>query len=130
MIEMGVVRDGERVELLGGEIVQMAAMGLKYVTCSEPEPDIAVVRERADRYETGHPGPADVLLVIEVSRGSLAHDRDVKVPRYAADGTPEAWLFDISRGRALVFREPSDGRYTTVSTVGRGVLSHRWPFST
>jgi hypothetical protein len=34
---------------------------------SEPEPDILILRPRADFYTSAHPGPADVLLVIEVA---------------------------------------------------------------
>jgi Uma2 family endonuclease len=49
---------------------------------SEPEPDISILRPRADFYTTGHPGPADVLLVVEVADTSLAYDLGVKVPLY------------------------------------------------
>jgi Uma2 family endonuclease len=39
--------------------------------CSEPEPDVVVLRPRADDYQTATPCPADVLLLIEVADTSL-----------------------------------------------------------
>ncbi|HZQ35102.1 MAG TPA: Uma2 family endonuclease, partial [Dehalococcoidia bacterium] len=94
LIALGIVQEGERVELLRGEIYCMAAMGARHMACvtwldrfftlnvgagalvrtqgpirltedGEPEPDILVVRFRADFYRNRHPGPAEALLVIE-----------------------------------------------------------------
>jgi len=48
---------------------------------SEPVPDLAVLRRRADFYRQSLPGPEDILLVIEVSDTSLAYDQQVKNPR-------------------------------------------------
>jgi hypothetical protein len=45
---------------------------------SEPQPDLALARPRVDFYKTGHPGPADVLLIVEVEDTSLRFDRDAK----------------------------------------------------
>jgi hypothetical protein len=45
---------------------------------SEAQPDVAVLRLRADRYAGNHPSAADVLLVIEVSDATLRFDSDVK----------------------------------------------------
>ncbi|MEM6503609.1 MAG: hypothetical protein AAF685_17445 [Cyanobacteria bacterium P01_C01_bin.89] len=33
---------------------------------SEPEPDVAIVRQRKDSYLDGHPEPAGILLLVEV----------------------------------------------------------------
>src|SRR5579883_185599 len=100
MIALGILEEGERVELLEGEIYCMAAMGARHFACVmdaydwfrlhlgsratvraqgplrlppryEPEPDIAIVRHRSDSYRTAHPGAADVLLLIEVADTSL-----------------------------------------------------------
>jgi hypothetical protein len=80
---------------------------------SEPETDIAILRPRADFSMTAHPGPTDVLLVIEVADTSLAYDLGTKVPLYARHRIPEARVIDAATRRTRVFRQP----------VGRGEAS-------
>jgi len=149
MIEAGIFRADERVELLGGRILAMTPMAvphrmalmrsdrtlkqklpstvdilvqmpIRLLPDSEPEPDIAVIRRRADDYPLAHPGPPDIFLVVEVSDSSLAFDRDRKLPRYAAAGIPEAWIVDLRGDRIWLYRVPLSGQYTLVSSVGRG----------
>ena len=153
MAAAGILHEDDRVELLDGEIIDMAAIGSRHAMCvdflaewfivrlagralvrvqnpvrlgphSEPEPDLTLVRRRTDRYATAHPGPGDVLLLIEVSDTSLAYDRDVKVPRYAAAGIAEVWIVDLEAERVLVYRRPRADSYEHVATVRRsGTLS-------
>jgi Uma2 family endonuclease len=85
---------------------------------SEPEPDVAVLRPRADRYKDSHPTAADVLLVIEVADTSLEFDRSTKISLYARHGIPEVWLFDLVNRLFSVYREPKDGIYRNVQTTG------------
>ena len=80
---------------------------------SAPQPDLALLRWREDFYEQAHPGPADILVVIEVADSSLAHDRDRKLPLYARFAVPEVWLVDIAGRHLDVHRDPEDGAYTT-----------------
>ena len=144
----GILHEDERVELIDGEIIHMAAMGARHGRCvndlaewliprllgrarvtvqtpvrlglrQEPEPDIAVLRRRPDRYGTALPGPEDILLVIEVADTSLAYDRDVKLLRYAAAGIPEVWIIDLDGARVLVYRRPHAGSYEHTETVAR-----------
>ncbi len=125
MAEVGILGEDDRVELIGGEVVQMAAMGARRAGCvqrltrlllpvlsdgvqlrvqlpvaipdyDEPEPDLALVRAREDDYDQSHPTPADVLLLIEVADTSLVYDRGVKLPIYARAGIPETWIADLS----------------------------------
>jgi Uma2 family endonuclease len=149
MIALGIVQEGERVELLRGEIYCMAAMGARHMACvsraddllrgglpataatrvqgpirlpngSEPEPDIAIVRRRADYYQSAHPVLADVYFVIEVADSSLRSDRDRKLPVYAEAGIPESWLVDLPGQQIFVYREPRDGEYRQITVFKRG----------
>ncbi|SNB72265.1 Putative restriction endonuclease, partial [Thermoflexus hugenholtzii JAD2] len=43
----------------------------------EPQPDVALLRYRPDFYASAHPGPEDVLLVVEVAETSADYDRSV-----------------------------------------------------
>lgn len=148
MIKARILYSGERVELLEGDIVCMAALGSRHVACtrrfdrwftmqlprsadvrcqgpirlppgSEPEPDIAVVRWRDDDYETRHPDPEDVLLLIEIADSSLARDRGRKISLYAAAGISEVWLADLTKNQLVVHRRPVGARYADVQTIGR-----------
>lgn len=113
--ELGFFHEDDHIELINGEIIEMASKGKAHETClrklwkelpkilgdkatlqsqapialppnSEPEPDFAIVQNRADDYLSDHPKAADVLLVMEVSDSSLAYDQDVKIPLYAKAG--------------------------------------------
>jgi Uma2 family endonuclease len=116
MVDSGLFGKDDRIELIDGDLIGMAPIGqghaatvaglakALFVACgdraivwpqnpvlidqwSEPQPDLAVLRPRADFYATGErPGPADVLLVVEVANGSLRFDRGVKLPLYARAG--------------------------------------------
>lgn len=147
MGEAGIIAPDARVELIEGEIIDMAPMGSAHasvvsmlnqrlvtalasraeVRCqlpiqldehSQPEPDIALLKHRADFYRGGHPSAADVLLVIEVADTSLEFDRAVKVPLYARHGIAEVWLVDLQNRLLTVHREPKDGIYRNIRTTG------------
>ncbi len=74
---------------------------------SEPEPDLAVVRGRPADYPVGHPGPADVALVVEVADTSLARDRDWKKRIYARNGIPAYWIVNLVDRVLEVYTDPS-----------------------
>ncbi len=147
MADAGIFDEDSRVELIRGQIIDMAAIGAPHFGMvnrlnrllsasvagqsvisvqnpvrlddgSEPQPDVVTLKPRADDYGTAAPRPADVLLLIEVSDSTLRFDRDVKIPLYAESGVSECWLVDLA-GRAVeVYRRPVGGRYADMQRVG------------
>ena len=83
---------------------------------SEPEPDILVVRGAIRDYKQDrHPGPADTLLLVEISDSTLAYDRARKAALYASTGVLEYWIVDVGARRLEVRRAPLDDAYREVA---------------
>ena len=76
---------------------------------SEPEPDLAVLTSEGPPGR--HPTPDDILLILEVADTSLEHDRNRKMPLYAAAGIPEYWLVNLNETCIDVHREPDGDTY-------------------
>ncbi|MEH2089317.1 Uma2 family endonuclease [Nostoc sp.] len=133
--ELGFFHEDDHIELINGEIIEMASKGKAHETClrnlwkqlpkivgdratlqsqapitlppnSEPEPDFAIVQNRDDNYLSAHPKAADVLLVMEVSDSSLAYDQDVKIPLYAKAGITDYWIFNLFDNYLEAYSEP------------------------
>lgn len=144
--EAGVLTEDDRVELIDGEIVQMAAIGPRQAACvnrlaeflsdkvrklaivsvqnqvalneySEPEPAITLLKRRADFYAQSHPTPAGVLVAIEVVVTTVESDRGVKLPIYARAGIPEAWLVDLYNDHIEIHTQPASGVYQQVRII-------------
>jgi Uma2 family endonuclease len=78
---------------------------------SAPQPDVALLRPRADWYYASHPTAADVLLVVEVADSTLKYDLDVKRPLYARSGVPQYWVIDIEQRILHSHLEPVERWY-------------------
>ena len=85
---------------------------------SEPQPDLTVLRVRD--YRESLPGPADVLLLIEVSDTTLSYDRNVKLPLYARAGIPDVWIVDLTGEVIERHTDPSGDNYRHVERLRRG----------
>jgi Uma2 family endonuclease len=80
---------------------------------SEPQPDFSIVRRRADFYKSGHPQPADVLLIIEIAKSSLEFDMETKALIYGRSGIREYWVLNIVAKCLHVFTDPTKHGYRT-----------------
>jgi Uma2 family endonuclease len=135
LAELGFLGEDDRVELVRGEIVQMAAKGTAHSALnkrllrelaklvgdratlqsqdpialpnhSEPEPDLVILKNQPDDYLNGHPTPEDVLLLIEISDSSLSYDQTVKLPLYAEAKISHYWIFNLLDNRLETYSEP------------------------
>jgi Uma2 family endonuclease len=135
MIDAGIFRDDDRVELIDGEMRDMTPIGpphggttdtltmlfapllagvaivrvqgaLILDDGTELYPDLTVLKPRNDRYARSHPTAEDALLVIEVADSSLALDMGVKLAKYARAGIPRYWVADIQHRTLHDYRDP------------------------
>jgi Uma2 family endonuclease len=135
LAELGFFSEDDRVELIKGEIVQMAAKGTPHSVCgtrlyrelfkllaekatlrgqepiiisenSEPEPDMVIVQNRPDDYLAVHPNPSDILLLIEIADSSLKYDQEEKLPIYAEANISDYWIFNLVDYYLECYSEP------------------------
>jgi Uma2 family endonuclease len=145
--EIGVLPDNARVELIEGQLFDMAPIGIAHASIvgdltrrfilgvgeravvwpqnpviidnmTELQPDVALLRPPRETYRLRHPRPTDVLLLVEVADSSLRYDQHVKIPMYARCGIPEVWLIDTSAGVLTMHRDPSESGYGQVIPLG------------
>jgi Uma2 family endonuclease len=142
MVETGVLKPDARIELLDGKIIDMSPIGpfhggslkklnqsftqlskgrwlvsiqdpLRLDDYSEPEPDLMLLKPKADFYSKRHPGPEDVFLLIEIADTSLDFDRIEKLPAYGRAGIPEVWILNLSEKILEIYCEPHFNGYAS-----------------
>ena len=146
MSELGLFQEGDRLELIKGEIIEMSPVGWKHASCvkrlnhllmkklgdqvivgvqdpiqldnnSEPQPDLVLLKPRSDFYANKHPQAKDILLLIEVSDSSLEYDRTVKIPLYAENQIGEVWLVDLNASCLEIYRKPYQNYYQNIQKL-------------
>ncbi len=124
---------GKRVQLIRGEIIEMAPMGTPHATSiglvsrildtvfdkrfhvrvqlpmnfskfDEPEPDISVVTGAVRDYADAHPKTA--VLVVEVAETSLRLDRTTKAALYAEHLIEDYWIVNLKERCVEIYRRP------------------------
>ncbi|MDP3898358.1 MAG: Uma2 family endonuclease [Mesorhizobium sp.] len=143
MVAAGIIDEGERFELIGGEVVPMSPKGARHEHVKVelnrhfqrllPD-DLSVAQETTLRLDPKsfvepdfcvfprsiQPGDMrgpDVLLAIEVADTSLAYDTGRKIGIYAAWGIPEVWVVDARTLVTHVHRRLGTEGYASVFQV-------------
>ncbi len=148
MIELGLIKDYEKAEIIDGELIKKMSVGdrhafivdiltkffirnvsneirvrvqnpLRLTDFHEPEPDI-VLADLTKYDGKRHPRPAETLLVVEVSDSTLKYDRETKLSLYAEAEIPEVWIVNVPSNIVEVHQNPTVGIYQLVTIFKQG----------
>ena len=142
MAETGIIKDEDRIELIEGELIEMGKIGKRHAACvdrlndlfrdkfgkrvlvrsqnpiqlsdySQPQPDLAILTRKSDYYETAHPTPDDIFLLVEVADTTIKFDQEIKIPLYAKHNILEVWLVNLNQEIVEVYYQSNINSYTT-----------------
>jgi len=142
--EMG--RLEQRVELIAGDIYDMAPMGSRHAgitnllgmmlrkACgdrvmintqtpirldeySEPEPDICLLKGVGEDYLDRLPNADDVLVLIEVSDTTLKYDLEIKAGLYAQHKIPIYWVIDLKNKQLIIHSQAENTAYSHIQIL-------------
>jgi len=148
MIELGMLKDYEKAEIIEGELIQKIPIGDRHASVvdfltrvfvknapdeilvriqnpirlsdyDEPEPDIVLADLRKFDGKR-HPRPDEIILIIEVSDSTVKYDRDQKLPLYAEVEIPEVWIVNLPNEIVEVHTKPKFGLYQLAQIYNRG----------
>lgn len=151
MINMGMLKNVERAEIIDGELIETMPIGNVHASCvkrlaeilrdnlgknvthsvqdpiwldeyNEPMPDLALLKRRDDFYFGKSPSATDVLVLIEVSDTTLDYDRNRKIPLCARFGIPEVWIVNLQNGTIELHCQPRDYSFSVVKVFRRGEI--------
>jgi Uma2 family endonuclease len=134
LVDRAVFQPGDRVELVGGQLVVREPQGSLHAVAvrlaedvmratfgsgwevrgqmpvalddeSEPEPAPAVCAGSPRDYLAGH--PSRPVLLVEVAEASLAFDREHKGSLYARAHVPDYWIVNLVDHVLEVHRDPT-----------------------
>jgi Uma2 family endonuclease len=149
MVEAGILSEDDRVELIYGEVLKMSPIGPRHSAAvlranhvlqrivgdraiigvqgsvrldeyDEPQPDIYLLRPKDDFYASGHAGPPDIFLIVEMADSSLGYDKGLKMRLYAETGVPEYWVADIQNEGVIAYSQPRESTYSVFHEFRRG----------
>ena len=150
MIELGLLKDYEKAEIIEGELIQSMPIGDRHACIvdnlmdffiknvpdtirvrgqnpirisdyNEPQPDLSF--GDLTKYDGRRKPKADeVLLVIEVSDATLKYDRNTKLALYAEAEIPEAWIVNLPNDIIEIHTKPKFGLYQLVQIFNRGEM--------
>ena len=135
MIEAGLLTENDRLELLEGFLIEKMTIKPPHTfvteilrevfghiipdnffvnnqqpittSDSEPEPDVIVIQGQRRDFLENHPGPEDVVLLIEVSDATLYQDQTWKKRIYARANIAIYWIVNLSDRQIEVYSQPS-----------------------
>src|SRR5207302_7430812 len=136
MVDAGILREGDRVELIHGEVITMSPISPRHNAAilranhslmrivgdralvgvqgsirldeyDEPQPDLYLLRPKDDFYASGHAGPADIFLIIEVADSSLDYDSTIKMNLNAETGVSEYWIANVRDDCLIAHSNPT-----------------------
>ena len=153
LVDIGFFSENERIELIRGEIIEMAPKRTSHSVCnsilfgelykllgeranvrgqepitlpnnSEPEPDVVIAEKKPDNYLSAHPTAADIILVIEISDSTLKYDRDTKLSVYAEAGIDNYWIVNLIDNHLEVYTNPFSNSQGKFAYRNKTIILH------